>query len=70
MTAQTANATLELTRQVANLIQEGQFTLAVAKLADAARADQAVYEAVVENLKNYVLKGDLDDLIATVEMER
>ncbi|AGS81985.1 hypothetical protein O152_gp100 [Pseudomonas phage PaBG] len=70
MTAESANAVLELTRQVSNLIQEGQFSLATAKLVETARADQTLYEAVLNNLKEYVLKGDIDDLIATVEMVR
>lgn len=68
MTAETANTVLELTRQVTNLVQEGQFNLAVAKLVETVRADQSVYDAVVANLNEYILKGDLDDLIATVEM--
>lgn len=70
MTAESANAVLELTRQVSNLVQEGQFSLATAKLVETARADLALYEAVLKNLKEYVLKGDIDDLIATVEMVR
>lgn len=70
MTAESANAVLELTRQVSNLIQEGQFSLATAKLVETARADQALYDTVVKNLEEYVLKGDIDDLIATVEMVR
>lgn len=68
MTAESATLTLEKTRQVANLMQQGQFNMAVHTLVEVARADEAVYTKVKENLSTYLLKGDIDDLIATVEM--
>lgn len=68
MTAEAVTLTLEKTRQVGNLMQQGQFNMAVHTLVEVARADDAVYTKVKENLSTYLLKGDIDDLIATVEM--
>lgn len=68
MTAESAALTLEKTRQVANLMQQGQFNMAIHTLVEVARTDEAVYSKVKENLSTYLLKGDIDDLIATVEM--
>lgn len=68
MTAEIAHVVAEKTRHVANLMQQGQFSLAVHHLTEVARADTKIYEKVTENLKDYVLKSDLDDLIATVDM--
>lgn len=68
MTAEAVTLTLEKTRQVGNLMQQGQFNMAVHTLVEVARADDAVYNKVKENLSTYLLKGDIDDLIATVEM--
>ena len=68
MTAEAVTLTLEKTRQVSNLMQQGQFNMAVHTLVEVARADDAVYNKVKENLSTYLLKGDIDDLIATVEM--
>lgn len=68
MTAEIAHVVAEKTRHVANLMQQGQFSLAVHHLVEVVRTDQNIYEKVTENLKDYVLKSDLDDLIATVDM--
>lgn len=68
MTAEAVTLTLEKTRQVGNLMQQGQFNMAVHTLVEVARADEAIYVQVKENLSTYLLKGDIDDLIATVEM--
>lgn len=68
MSAEVAHVVAEKTRYVANLVKEGQFSLAVAQLTETARTDEAVYKAVVDNLKDYIFQGDLDDLMATVEM--
>lgn len=68
MSAETAHVIAEKTRYVANLVAQGQFNLATAQLVDVARADANIYAAVLKNLEDYVFKGDLDDLKATVEM--
>ena len=68
MSAETATVTLEKTRHVANLMQQGQFSLSVASLVEVARADQNLYKAILKNLENYVLRSDLQDLEATVDM--
>lgn len=68
MTAEIAHVVAEKTRFVANLVQQGQFSLAVHHMVEAARADQNIYEEIVKNLKDYVLKSDLDDILATVDM--
>ncbi|MNR03103.1 hypothetical protein D3C85_1189840 [compost metagenome] len=68
MSAETAHVIAEKTRYVANLVAQGQFSLATAQLVDVARADTKIYDAVLKNLEDYVFKGDLDDLKATVEM--
>lgn len=66
--AEVAHVIAEKTRYVANLVAQGQFTLATAQLVEVARADANLYAAVTTNLEQYVFKGDLDDLKATVEM--
>ena len=68
MTAEVAHVVAEKTRYVANLVKQGSFTLAVAQLVETAQADVEIYKAVCENLKTYIFQGDLDDLMATVEM--
>lgn len=68
MTAEVALVVAEKTRHVANLVQQGQFSLAVHHLTEVARADQSIFDAVFTNLKDYILKSDLDDLLATVDM--
>lgn len=68
--AAAANNLLEKTRQVANLVQEGQFTMAVHHLAQCATQGDEFFSQVCANLESYILKSDLDDLIATVSMVR
>lgn len=68
MSAETAHVIAEKTRYTANLVAQGRFSLATAQLVELARADDALYQSVLKNLEDYVYKGDLDDLIATVEM--
>ncbi len=62
MTAEAVTLTLEKTRQVGNLMQQGQFNMAVHTLVEVARADDSVYNKVKENLSTYLLKGDIDGI--------
>ena len=50
MTAEVALVVAEKTRHVANLVQQGQFSLAVHHLTEVARADQSIFDAVSTNL--------------------
>lgn len=68
MKAENTGVVLEKTRQIANLAQEGLFNLAVAGLVDVARADESMYNEIVQKLPSYLLQGDIDDMLATVEM--
>jgi hypothetical protein len=68
MKAENTGVVLEKTRQIANLAQEGLFNLAVAGLVDVARADESMYNEIVQKLPSYLLQGDIDDILATVEM--
>jgi len=68
MKAENTSVVLEKTRQIANLAQEGLFNLAVAGLVDVARADENLYNEIVQKLPSYLLQGDIDDILATVEM--
>ncbi len=68
MTAEVAHVSIEKTRRIANLVKQGQYTLALHELVETARADENLYAGVVKNLESYIFKGDLDDLMATVEM--
>jgi hypothetical protein len=68
MSAEIATVTMEKTRHVANLMQQGQFSLSVSSLVEVAKADPNLYKAVLKNLENYVLRSDLQDLEATVDM--
>lgn len=68
MTVESTSVELEVTRQVSNMVQEGLYNLAVAKLVDVARTDEQMYKSIVDKLPAYLLKGDIDDLLAVVEM--
>lgn len=64
MTAETAFVQLEKTRQIANLAQAGQVSLAISHLVDVGRSDLRMYESIVTSLETYLEHSvckELDD---------
>lgn len=64
MTSETTFVQLEKTRQIANLAQSGQLSLAISHLVDVGRKNMRLYESIVQSLESYLEHSVCDELDA------